>query len=66
MASGKVKFIYELKKFGFISIDDGREVFVYSGIPGEDYQILNDGEKYEFEITESAKNIQSVELQRVN
>ena len=57
MANGKVKFFYELKKFGFISIDDGREVFVYySGVLGEDYQILNDGEKYEFEITGSEKS----------
>jgi len=66
MASGKVKWFNEVKGFGFIVMEDGQEVFVhYTGIKGEGFRTLNEGDNVEFEVTESPKGLQAVNVQRV-
>ena len=66
MASGKVKWFNEVKGYGFIVMEDGQEVFVhYTGIKGEGFRTLNEGESVEFEVTESPKGLQAVNVQRV-
>jgi CspA family cold shock protein len=66
MASGKVKWFNEVKGYGFIIMDDGQEVFVhYTGITGEGFRTLNEGENVEFEITESPKGLQAVNVHRL-
>jgi len=66
MASGKVKWFNEVKGYGFIVMEDGQEVFVhYTGIKGEGFRTLNEGENVEFEVTESPKGLQAVNVQRV-
>ncbi|MCE5249137.1 cold-shock protein [bacterium] len=67
MALGKVKWFNEVKGFGFIIVDDGKEVFVhYTGIKGEGFKTLNEGDSVEFELTETPKGLQAVNVQRVS
>ena len=66
MAGGKVKWFNEVKGFGFISLEDGRDVFVhYTGITGDGFKTLNEGDEVQFEITEGPKGLQAVNVQRV-
>jgi len=47
-------------------MEDGQEVFVhYTGIKGEGFRTLNEGENVDFEVTESPKGLQAVNVQRV-
>ena len=65
MSSGTVKWFNEAKGFGFITMDDGRDVFVhYSGIAGDGFKSLNEGDSVEFEVTEGPKGLQAVNVQR--
>ena len=50
MATGTVKFFNNEKGYGFISRDDGEDVFVhFSNIDGSGFRTLEDGQKVEFE-----------------
>jgi CspA family cold shock protein len=51
MAIGTVKFFNAEKGYGFISRDDGEDVFVhFSNIQGAGYRTLEQGQQVEFEI----------------
>jgi CspA family cold shock protein len=51
MPQGTVKFFNTEKGFGFITREDGNDIFVhYSNIEGEGYRSLKEGQKVEFEI----------------
>ena len=65
MALGKVKWFNEVKGFGFITMDDGRDAFVhYTGITGDGFKTLNEGDDVEFEVTDGPKGLQAVNLHR--
>lgn len=52
MSHGTVKWFNASKGFGFISTDAGNDVFVHhSGIVGDGFRSLNEGQKVEFEIS---------------
>jgi cold shock protein len=61
MSTGKVKWFNESKGYGFIEPEGGgRDVFVhYSGIQGEGYKTLSEGQPVEFEITLGDKGPQA-------
>ncbi len=60
MARGTVKWFNERKGYGFISQENGDDVFVhYSAIEQEGFKTLREGEEVEFEITQGPKGVQA-------
>jgi CspA family cold shock protein len=60
MAEGKVKWFNEQKGFGFISRDDGDDVFVhFSEIVSDGFKTLTENQEVSFEIKEGPKGLQA-------
>ena len=58
MALGTVKWFNDAKGYGFISRDDGKDVFVhYSSISGEGFRTLNQGQQVEYEEVQGPKGL---------
>ena len=63
---GTVKFFNSEKGFGFISRENGEDVFVhYSNIAGDGYKALDEGQVVEFDVApgrkgEEAQNVRPV------
>lgn len=63
MPAGTVKFFNNEKGYGFISRDDGDDVFVhYSNISGEGYRSLEEGQAVEFEIGPGRKGDEALNV----
>ena len=56
MATGTVKFFNNDKGYGFITQENGPDVFVhFSNIEGSGYRTLEEGQKVEFEVAPGRK-----------
>jgi CspA family cold shock protein len=65
MAKGKVKWFNNQKGYGFITRDDGKDVFVhYSAITGDGYKTLNEGQDVEFDVTQGPKGEQATNVKK--
>ena len=63
VAKGRVKWFNEKKGFGFISRDDGNDVFVhFSAIKREGFKTLSEGDEVEFEVTKGPKGEQATNV----
>jgi CspA family cold shock protein len=63
MANGIVKWFNESKGFGFLSTEDGSDVFVhYSSIQGNGYKSLAEGDSVSFDIEDSPKGRRAVNV----
>ena len=60
---GTVKWFNDSKGFGFISRENGTDVFVhFSSLRGEGYRSLEDGQQVEFEVIEGDKGLQAQDV----
>jgi len=58
--TGRVKWFNDSKGFGFISRDNGPDVFVHhSAIQGEGFRTLAEDQEVEFEVTQGPKGAQA-------
>jgi CspA family cold shock protein len=66
MAQGTVKWFSEEKGYGFITPDEGGEdLFVhYSGIVGNGFKSIDEGEKVTYEATQGKKGMQAENVSR--
>ena len=63
---GKVKWFDGKKGYGFITGEDGKEVFVhYSGIAKDGFRALNEKQEVEYELGEGGKGIQAINVKVV-
>jgi len=60
MVTGTVKWFSNQKGYGFITPEEGKDVFVHhSDIQGDGYKTLDEGQKVDFEITDGPKGEQA-------
>lgn len=66
MARGTVKWFSDQKGYGFITPENGKDVFVhYSAIQGDGFKTLREGEVVEFEIVQGPKGQQAANVSKV-
>ena len=65
MAKGKVKWFSNQKGYGFITPENGKDVFVhFSAVQGDGYKSLEEGQEVEFEITKGPKGEQATDVRK--
>ncbi len=63
---GTVKWFNAEKGYGFISVEDGEDVFVhFSAIQEEGFKSLEEGQAVEFEITEGNRGPQAANVTKL-
>ncbi|ADZ64274.1 cold-shock protein [Lactococcus lactis subsp. lactis] len=63
MANGTVKWFNATKGFGFISSEDGQDLFAhFSAIQSDGFKSLDEGQKVEFDVEEGQRGLQAVNI----
>ena len=63
MVKGNVKWFNEKKGYGFLSREDGDDVFVhYSALEKKGFKTLREGQSVEFEIQDGPKGPQAINV----
>ncbi|HTP65415.1 MAG TPA: cold-shock protein [Geobacteraceae bacterium] len=65
MANGTVKWFNDSKGFGFITQDNGDDVFVHhTAILGEGFKTLIEGDKVTFDVVKGPKGLQAANVKK--
>ncbi|MEG0315186.1 MAG: cold-shock protein [Erysipelotrichaceae bacterium] len=63
MSTGKVKWFNSEKGYGFISTEDGKDIFVhYSSIQGSGFKSLEEGDAVNFEVVDGSRGPQAANV----
>lgn len=66
MEKGTVKWFNSSKGFGFITREQGDDVFVhYKAIQGNGYKSLEEGDQVQFEIGQGPKGLQAINVSKL-
>lgn len=66
MSTGKVKWFNAEKGYGFITSDDGTDVFVhYSAIQTDGYRSLDEGQAVSFDVTTGDRGPQASNVSKI-
>ncbi len=64
--TGTIKWFSDQKGFGFVTYEDGKDVFVhYSAIGGQGFKTLAEGDQVEFSVEEGPKGLSAVNVVKV-
>ncbi len=64
MANGTVKWFNESKGYGFISTEEGSDIFVhYSSIQGNGYKTIAEGDSVSFDVEDGPKGRKAVNVE---
>lgn len=66
MAQGTVKWFNAEKGFGFITQEDGTDVFAhFSAIQSDGFKTLDEGQKVAFDVEEGPRGLQAVNITKL-
>jgi len=66
METGTVKWFNGSKGYGFITREQGDDVFVhYKAITGEGYKSLEEGQQVEFDVEQGPKGLQAANVKKI-
>ena len=66
MSKGTVKWFNNQKGYGFITDEEGKDVFVhFSGLNMEGFKTLEENQAVEFEVSEGAKGPQATNVTKL-
>ena len=66
MPQGTVKWFNDQKGYGFITAEDGKDVFVHhSAIEGTGFKSLQEGDRVSFEIEQGAKGPSAAKVKKL-